>query len=402
MASSVHTTSMLTASSALVERVITKKMHVFVPSRCFFLLLFLSFAASGSIEAQEPSARAAVKVLPQDSSGGTDDFYTVDLANGSLQHIDRLRRDPLRVRARRLRQNLFQDIGRPIAQSAGVGEIFLEPIRSSDMTVRAALFVETSTGYAAYFDQLGKNDVFGRIVTLIGRPFASLAAADGKFALLMRHDSNGRAEGAYLYHSASGRAAFLGGIAKLDPDVTAKAVSGFPTLTGHAAVVELQVSERTTGYLVADTSEGSLRFLDLNDSGRLSARDNAASLFPTFSPQATHPVSVRFIAAPVRNDNETTTHVLFVDVATGSLAVLGGIDDTESQPTFTPLAANLYGTIGTSPTAGQRAVAAVAGRDADGETAGIWLVDSLTRAIVFVEGIETPSSATVRRVAIDN
>ncbi len=393
---------MLTAPTAVAERVNAQRTSFIGPNACFLLLFFLIFAAANSSEAQGSATKAPLAVLPQDSTGGTDDFYTLDLANGSLQHIDRLRRDPLRIRARRLRQNLFQEIGRPIAQPAGVGEILLEPIRSSDMNARAALFVETSTGYTAYFDQLGKNDLFGRIVTLIGRPFAALAASDGRFALLMRHDGNGRAEGAYLYHSSSGRAAFLSGIVKLDSDVTAAAVSGFPKLTGHPAIVELQVSEQTTGYLIVDSADGSLRFLDLNDSGRLRARDSAASLFPTFSAETPTPTAARFIAAPVRNSNETTTHVLFVDVATGNLAVLRGLEDTATRPSFTLLTANVYRAIGSSAGSGQRAVAAVAGRNADGETAGVWLVDSLTRAIVFAQNLETPGSATVRRVALDN
>jgi len=369
---------------------------------CLLLLVFLTLAPSSSVEAQGSAAKAPLTALPQDSTSGTNDFYTLDLANGSMQHVDRLRRDPLRIRARRLRQNLFQEIGRPIAQPAGVGEILIEPIRSSDMSARSALFVETSTGYAAYFDQLGKNDVFGRIVTLIGRPFESLAATDGRFALLMRHDGNGRTEGAYLYHASSGRAAFLNGIVKLDPDVTATAVPGFPKLAGHPAIVELQVSERTTGYLIIDSADGSLRFLDLSDSGRLSARDGTVSMFPTFAAETTTPTAARFVAAPVRNSNETTTHALFVDVTTGSLAVLEGLEDTATRPSFTLLTANVYRAIGASAGSGPRAVAAVAGRSADGKTAGVWLVDSVSRAIVFAQSLETPGSATVRRVALDN
>ena len=402
MASSVHAATILIAKSAVAKLVIPQRMHSFMRYRCLFLLALPLLAIPGQMEAQTSSARAPLAVLPQDSAGGTDDFYAVDLANGSLQRFDRLRRDPLRIRVRRLRQNVFQDIGRPIAQPAAVGEILLGPIRTTDMSVRATLFVETSTGYAAYFDQLGKNNVFGRIVTLVDRPFASLAAADGNFSLLMRHDGNGRTEGAYLYHSTSGRASFLADIVKLAPDVTATAASGFPTLTGRAVVAELQVSEQTTGYVVADSAEGSIRFLDLGDSGRLSSRDSTLSLFPTFAGQATTETKIRFVAAPVRNGNETTTHVLFVDVATGNLAVLTGVDDTDSQPVFAAMTGNLYNAIGTSATAGPRALATVAGRDADGETNGIWLIDSLTRAIVFAADLATPGSATLRRVAIEN
>ena len=36
----------------------------------------------------------------------------------------------------------------------------------------------------------------------------------------------------------------------------------------------------------------------------------------------------------------------------------------------------------------------------DGSTGGVWLIDSLTRRVAYVDGAETPGSATFRRVRI--
>ncbi len=364
-------------------------------------LATLGIDAPAALRAQSPTVRAPIVAVPQDAAGGTDDFYYLDLDDGTLIHVDQLRRDPLRLRSQRLGQNPFQEIGRPASQPAGAGEILLEPIHFASRVARAAVFVESSTGYVAYYDQLGKGGGFGQILTVIGRPFGAIAAADGNFALLMRHDNNGRTVGAYLYHAGSGRGIYLRRLNRLDTDVPTSAAAGFPRLTGKVSAAELQVAERTAGYLVADAADGSLRFLDL-DGSNVTVRDAGVSLFPTFAPDATNPADRRVTAVPIRNSQETTTHVLFADAATGDLAVLAGVDDANRSPVLNKLGANLYAVLGTTVDAGWRTVAAVPGVSGNGATSGLWLIDSLTRRLAFVDNAETPGSTTVRRVRVGN
>ncbi len=347
------------------------------------------------------SSRPPIVALPQDSSGGTDDYYYLDLGSGVVTQVDQLRRDPVAVRVQRLGQNLFQDIGRPTNQPAADGEVLLEPIHLASRNARAALFVETSTGYIAYYDQLGRGGSFGEIVTVIGRPFAPLAATDGNFQLLMRHDDGGRTVGAFLYHAASGRGFYLRDLNKLPIDARTATAAGFPSLTGHVAAAELQFSDRTIGYLVADAGDGSLRFLDLDGTGVV-VRGTTASLFPTFAADAAEPAARRFAAASVRNSSETTTHVLFVDIATGELAVLEGVEDPNRRPIARKLAANLFAVLGSAADAGWRTVATVPGVAGNGATRGIWLIDSLTRNAAYVENPASPGSATVRQVRARN
>ncbi len=345
-------------------------------------------------------ARAPVVLLPQDSPSGTDDFYSLDLGDGALTLYDQLRRDPLQIRSRQLAQNLFGEIGRPANQPAAAGEILMAPIHSAPRNTRSALFVEASTGYVAYYDQLGKGGNFGKIISAIGRPFAPIAAADGNFALLMRHNSNGRTSGAYLYHAGSGRGFYMGIRNKPDPDVTTATAAGFPRLTGLVSAAELQAFERTTGYLVADAADGSLRFLDFDDN-RLLLRESRVSLFPAFTTEGVDPATRRFTAVPIRNNSETTTHVLFVDTSTGDLAVVEGVDDPARQPVVQKLQTNLYRALGSSASAGWRTVSAVPGIAGSGATSGVWLLDSLTRRTAYVESAEAPGSATVRRVRVE-
>lgn len=352
------------------------------------------------IWAQAP-ARAPITALPKDSTGGTDDYYYLDLGSGGVTLVDQLRRDPVQLRVQRLGQNIFGEIGRPATQPAAAGEILLEPIHSASRNARAALFVETSTGYVAYYDQLGRGGVFGKIVTVIGRPFAALAAADGNFALLMRHNSSGRTSGAYLYHAGSGRGLYLRIPNKINADVSTSAAAGFPRLTGKVSAAELQTSDQTTGYLVADAADGSVRFLEL-DGDNVTARDAQVSLFPTFSGEVANPASRQITAAPIRDSGETTTHVLFVDAMSGDLAVIGGVDDPSRPPVLQKLTANLYAALGTNAGDGWRNVAAVPGVAGNGATSGVWLIDSLTRRAAYVENPATPGSATVRRVRVGN
>lgn len=363
-------------------------------------LLWLLVAPSASLWAQAPAPRAPVVALPHDATSGTDDYYYLDLGGGALTLVDQLRRDPVRIRVQRLRQNLFTEIGRPADQPAAAGEILLGPIHSAPRNARAALFVETSTGYVAYYDQLGKAGAFGKIMTVIGRPFAPLAAADGNFALLMRHNSNGKTAGAYLYHGASGRGLYLRIPNKLGADAPTSSASGFPQLTGLVSAVELQVFDRTAGYLVADAADGSLRYLDLAGDN-VTVRDARIGLFPTLTAEVANPASRRLTAVAIRDSRETTTHVLFVDAATGDLAVLQGVADPSQPATLRKLAANLYSVLGTTATDGWRDVAAVPGVEPNGATGGVWLIDSLTRRAAYVESPETPG-ATVRRVRVGN
>ncbi len=365
------------------------------------LLAAFAVAAPAVLRAQSPAVRAPVMALPQDSASGTDDFYYLDLGNGTLIHVDQLRRDPLTARAQRLRQNPFREIGRPVDQPAAAGEILLAPIHFAPRVARAALFVESSTGYVTFYDQLGKNGTFGRILTVIGRPFAALAAADGNFALLMRHNSDGRTVGAFLYHAGSGRGLYLRRLNRLDTEAPTAAAAGFPKLTGRVAAAEIQVFERTTGYLAADAGDGSLRYLDL-DGSTVTVRDAGIGLYPTFSAEAANPADRRFAAVPIRNSQETTTHVLFADAATGELAVLEGVEDTSRRPAVRKLGVDLYTALGTTPAAGWRTLTAVPGVAGNGSTSGVWLIDSLTRRLAFVGGAETPGSATVRRVNVGN
>ncbi|MCP3963229.1 MAG: hypothetical protein GY719_35765 [bacterium] len=363
------------------------------------LLAALCLTLPAGLAAQ---ARAPIVAVPQDAAAGTDDFYYLDLANGTVLHGDQLRRNPLQIRVQRVRQNLFAEIGRPTNQPAAVGEVLLVPIHFAARSVRAVLFVETSTGYVAFFDQLGKGGTFGRITSAIGRPFSTLAAADGNFALLPRHDTNGRTVGAYLYHAGSGRAFYLAGLNRLDTDRAAVAAAGFPRLTGRVAAAEIQSFDRTVSYLVVDGGDGSLRFLDVDgdNQGRVSVRGTTSNLFPTFAADAASSSPERFVAVPIRDSRETTTHVLFVDGATGDLAVFDGMEDDARAPRARKLAANLYGALGTSA-AGERICAAVPAVAGNGATSGVWLIDSRTRAVAYVADPASPT-ATIRRVDVGN
>ena len=128
-----------------------------------------------------------IVALPAYGSGGaSDSYFAFSLQDGAGRQVDRLRRDPLSLRARNTPENLFQIIGRPTDQPALPGEVFLAPIRSSDGSVRAAVYVETSIGYVAYFENLGRGGKIGQFTSVAGRPFEAVPPA------FLRAKSGGR------------------------------------------------------------------------------------------------------------------------------------------------------------------------------------------------------------------
>ena len=366
------------------------------------MLLALATPALG-----QGTANAPVVVIPRPTSAGTDSFYALDLRNGAVAFYDRLRRDPLRARSSRVTQNLFQEIGRPLDQTAAVNEILVTPIFDTNSNARSAFFVETSTGYVAFFEQLGKGSGFGRIVTTLGRPFGSLASPDGNFALLMRRGSNSRTEGAYLYHASSGRMMYFGGLAKLDIDPPVRNIPALPTLTGSVAAAAIQdSSETTTSYLVADAADGSLRFFDLDldpdNETRMTVRESPLDLFQVFEREGRNPTPQRFTAVPIQGVGDPTEHVLFVDVANGEMALLENVVSGDARPLLRKLPLSLYSALSTDVSQRQRTIALVPGLASNGETVGVWLIDSLTRAMAYVENPGAPGSASIRRVAVGN
>jgi hypothetical protein len=116
-------------------------------------------AAALVLAALLPAVTAAqagpVLALPITSGGASDKLFRVRLTDGSVELVERLRRDPVAPRARRLEENLFQIIGRPAGQAATPGEIFFAPLVGSDGTVRGGLLVESEIGYVAFFEYLG-------------------------------------------------------------------------------------------------------------------------------------------------------------------------------------------------------------------------------------------------------
>ncbi len=355
------------------------------------------------LPAAQAQSGGPLVALADDDGGETDSFYQLALGDGAVSIYEVLRRDPLRLRRRPLSQNLFDEIGRPKTQAAGAGEILLAPIHSSTGAVRAALFVETSTGYVAFFDQLGKGTALGRISTAIGRPFGPLAAADGNFVLLPHRERSGRTEGAYLYHAGSGRGFYYSGLAKLEADSRPASTSPLPKLTGRAAAAPLLDRDRaTTGYLVADSGNGDLHFLIVNRqlTEQLASRKSPLNLFEVLPTEVSRPTLERFVAVPIEGPDDRTVHVLFVDVGSGDMVLFENVGSRSAQR-LSKLAPNLYDVLDGADSTVPRTVAAIPRHSSGDETLGIWLLDSLTRGVVYVNRPALPRGAVLSRVSVN-
>ena len=343
-----------------------------------------------------------IVVVPEYGSSSVAGFFHLELDTGQTFSNDQLFRSE--IRARRLDQNLFTEIGRPADPPAREGEVLLGPIRDGDGSLRSVLLVESSTGYLAYFENIGRGSSFGEISVVIGRPFGPLAASDGNFLLLMRRDRSGRTEGAYLYHGTTGRGMYVGGLRKLESEPPTASTSSLPQLAGPVAGVDLQTTrESTTGYLLADSATGDLYVVDLTteSTSQLAHRKSSLNLIAALAPEggaegdaeegAPLP-SYRLIGAPIL-EGDATRHALFVDVPSGQVLV---VQDLDTRPTLRKLRARLYDVIDARDPETRHLSLVPAIRD--GDTVGVWVVDGPTRAIVYIENPSTPGSTFLRRI----
>ncbi len=364
----------------------------------FFALTFLALSATAL--AQAGSHPHALLVRYGDN-GSADALFYFDLGNGSGSVVDQLRRNPDEGRIARLKTNLFTEIGRPRDSAATVGEIFLGPIRESDGRVRSTLFVEASTGYTMYFDQLGKGGNLGRVTTMIKRGYEPIASPDRNFALLMRRNSSGRTDGAYLYNATTGQAIHLAGLNELEIDPPSTPISGLPVLKGKVSAAPIVSREETIGYVVIDNADGSVQFFDVTGSiSRFNVRATELVLSNEMTAEQLNPSTQRFVPIPLQNDEITTYGILIVDVGTGSLAMLDGLRNP--RPSLRIFSQNVYGVIsGGLRSDAWRTFAAADANGADGATLGVWILDSLTGGLAYVESPGNPANTRVKRVTLD-
>lgn len=327
-------------------------------------------------------------------NNGVDSFFYIDLANGGSYLVEDLDSPPTDLR--QLKQNIFSEIGRPTTQVASPGEVLTAPIVAGG-DLRAILFVEASTGFVAFFDGPGRGGNLGTISTAIGRPFESIASTDGNYALLPYRDDSGRTVGAYLYHAIDGRAVYLDGLRKLEPDGTATPLDGWPQMSHQVATATLQSSrEETVGYLLIDSGDGTIH--QVRPAGgptRVQPQTTSLALFDALSAEAKHPTPQRIVAIGLQGSNDATRSVLFVDVATGEMAALRGIDS--GQNTLGKLPRNVYEVLGTAVSETPRWFSLVPA-DEDGETQGVYLIDSLTRSILRIDRPDNPGATTIQRI----
>jgi len=333
-----------------------------------------------------------IAVLPAYGSTDCDSFFHLQLKDGATFLTDQLDRNP--IRSRLLGQNPYREIGRPDDQPGFAGEIFLGPIRNADGSLRAVLFVETSTGYVAFFEQPGRGSRLGEISVALGRPFADLVTTDGNYALLMRRDGSGRTEGAYLYHATEGKAVYLDGMRKLETDAPPANTSPLPKLVGHVAAVELQSTrEETVGFLVADAGDGTLHFIttDSRVPTHLTHRKLPLSLDTAVPSEGGQATPVRLLAVPLL-ENNNTRHVLFLDVATGTMVLL---EDLERRPALVKMSRNLYDLFG-EVTSTPRTWSAVPHID-NNRTVGVWVIDGASGNLLYIDNPANPVAVSVRR-----
>ncbi len=369
-------------------------------------------AATG--QATEPAATESepVSLIPpatvaaftrDDALRPPDNLISFRLDDGSGFQLNRLRRDPAQARSSRLNENLFTLIGRPSDQPSPPGDLFLAPLRQGDGAIRSAILVESSTGYVAYFPQLGKGSTLGEIRTTLGRPFESIASDDRNFVLFGRRAGNGRSTDVILYHATTGTALALADVSEFSAQPTMVPIRGLPSLGGPVSGLSIDgPGGRTIGYLVLDEESGEIHYAAVDSDGRITGSqartDGLYAVFPTEAEQAAEP---RFLTAPITDEDGAVRHVLIVDSGTGQVAWLADVDGVDNPPRLRALTLDLRRFLDTRQPDAVRSLALLPRRSGDGGTRGVWLLDARSRRTLLVDGLDSPAELRVSPVEID-
>lgn len=322
-----------------------------------------------------------------------DDVFYFYLDDGRGFALDRLRREPSAARQSRLAANLFERIGRRRDRPARPGELLLLPLHRRGGEVEDVLLVETSTGYVAYFEKIGKGGPLDTMHTTIGRPFEGLAADDGRFVLLGRKGGGGRTEDAWLYHTPSGRAQRLRGVAELPSGAATSTVAGLPQLAGEVAAAGVDAANgRTNAFVLVDAASGSIDHVAVDEAGSvIGVRRHAGDLWTVFPSTPPSPAAPRFLLVPVDDDRGATRHVLIIDTASGILGWLRNVDQGTAA-SLSRLGLEIERFLQLTGAPASRSLTAVARYFGDGDTLGAWLIDARGRRLLYLDGFGDPGS----------
>jgi hypothetical protein len=355
------------------------------------------------VDATPVPPAAVIAFARDDALRQPDSLVYFHLDDGAGILLERLRRDASTARRSRLEANLFELIGRPKDQPAAPGDIFLSPLRQGDGSIRSAILVESSTGYVAYFPQLGKGSFLGEVRTTLGRPFAAMAKEDRNFALLTRRAGKGRSAEVILYHPTSGRALALSRILDFPSQPEMTPVRGLPTLGGPVTAVVIDgPGGRTRGYLLLDEESGEIHYASVDQDGRVTGdqlrTDGLYAVFPTRPEQ---PASPRFLAAPITDQDGAVRHLLVVDAGTGQIAWLAHVDGAGGTPRLRALTQDLSRFLDTRQPDAVRSLALVGRRSGNGATLGAWLIDARTRRVLLIDRFDSPDELRISPVNIE-
>lgn len=325
----------------------------------------------------------------------TDEFFFFDEADGRGRIADRLRQ-PTEIRIRVLPGNLFSLFGR---ESQPVfGDLHMAPIFDSGGTVRSALFVEASTGYMAYIEDIGRGGNLGQLVTTIGRPFGPIRGGDGNYALLPLRGRNGATRGAYLYHGLDGATLYVDDIGELRNDPPVATATTLPPAEGWVSTAELLNDEATVGFVLIDNHAGSVTRVDLAQSqpSRLSARTFGLDLNEAFASDAYNPSPTRFVLVSLNVAGPSTTRLLVIDTSTGRLAYLDGLEGTAARLSHLP--PNLYDVLRPGLGDVTRVLTPIPDQGPSGLTEGVWLIDSQSGSLLYLDNVQDPARLSISPV----
>jgi len=359
-----------------------------------------SSAPSATSAVATSSGGPAILAIPRyRADESTAGAWVIDLSDGSAAFVDRVGIDGSSYRRRSMNLNVFAVLGRQKDRPAAPGEILAGEIRTRAGAVTGLFLVETSTGAAAYLADLEKEPYRATYRPVNGRPAAAIASGDGNFALVMRRDSTGGTDGAYLYHATSGQCVYFAHVGEMQPDPVVQFTSNLPKMEGRVAALPLQNGgEATPEGLLIDESTGILfRVSGLErDPLRLTTARQSLGLFEFFPESPSWDASSRFVLVPGFSDNGAADAVFVVDAGTGRMAVLKDVRSGRAMHLIG--STRILEVSPDSSASGGVALAAVPKVGGSGTTDGAWVFDADGDEILVLENVRGPHNLKIRRI----
>ena len=368
-------------------------------------IICLIFIVSGflfvnALGEESGSMNSSVIAVPKFDGDTTKGIYLIHLDNGSLSFIKNAKDSPDELHPVPLKINVFEALGRTAGDSAKPGEILVREMRKENGNVDTLLLADTVTGAMAYITDLGDDPDKGEVKQIGERPAQTIASSDHNYTMFMYYDPSGETNGTYLCHLTDGNCLYFNEIHKMHKKYAPESPGIASVIPNASSIIEVHSGNKgPRSHLVADNASGDLYWLEVETKKpkKLYCRkEHKIHLFDVFPSEAEVITPYRFVLVPILIDNDSTWHVLIVDVGSGKMAIFNVHDYKMLELRKGKKSINLYEYL-PKETTHTRIITALP-KILKGNTNGAWFFDSASGQTLFLNHIDDIHKIEITKV----